>query len=221
MNKILRDERKGVLHISENCYFKEEKENILYLILDKNVSLHFEITANTIIYLFSYQHSFNLEAHLLNNANLTCYIATLSKKNTKTDIKIFHDAKKTTSKVINHAISYSEGSITSKISLFVPKGIKDCICSQENIIHLFDNGTGRIDPNLFIDEYDVTANHAAYLGPFKSEEIFYLKTKGLKDKICYQLLMSAFLLTDSLNKDYNKEVLHFLKDILKNFSIGR
>ena len=50
-----------------------------------------------------------------------------------------------------------------------------------------------IKPNLYIDEYDVDARHAATIGRFNSEDIFYLMTKGIDKKEAIELLISGFL----------------------------
>ena len=51
----------------------------------------------------------------------------------------------------------------------------------------------RIEPNMYIDEFDVDARHAATIGKFSKDEIFYLMTKGISYKECEKLLIEGFL----------------------------
>jgi len=55
-----------------------------------------------------------------------------------------------------------------------------------------DNNSS-IKPNLLIDEFNVDARHAATIGKFSEEEIFYLMTKGITKKEAVELLIKGFL----------------------------
>lgn len=72
------------------------------------------------------------------------------------------------------------------------------------MIHPFAMAKGEINPNLYIDEFDVVANHSAYIGPFPSDIIFYLKTKGIGSKESRRLLLESFLLNDAKDDNYIK-----------------
>ena len=53
-----------------------------------------------------------------------------------------------------------------------------------------------IKPNLIIDNNEIEANHSAYIGTFKEDEMFYLMSRGINKKNCYKLLLKAFLLNN-------------------------
>ena len=74
------------------------------------------------------------------------------------------------------------------------------------MIHNLKKGKGEIDPDLYIEEFDVTANHSAFVGPLEEEKIFYLNTKGIPTKMATQLLLKSFLLGTSQNQIYNQEI---------------
>jgi Fe-S cluster assembly protein SufD len=50
-----------------------------------------------------------------------------------------------------------------------------------------------INPNMYIDEYDVEARHAATIGKFNQDNIFYLMTKGLTKEDANNILIEGFL----------------------------
>ena len=64
-----------------------------------------------------------------------------------------------------------------------------------------DNGRSTILPILLIDNYDVDSNHAAYIGKFKDEVMFYMMSRGISREVAYRLLLNGFLInTDSIDK---------------------
>ena len=81
------------------------------------------------------------------------------------------------------------------------------------IIVMNDNKS-KIEPNLFIDEYDVEASHGAYIGKFDEEELFYLNSRGLDENKCYELLINGFLLNEFNITD---DVKDDLKKIIKKY----
>jgi Fe-S cluster assembly protein SufD len=84
----------------------------------------------------------------------------------------------------------------------VPKNSSKCICNQDNQIINMDNGKSTICPNLLIDNYDVDSNHAAYIGKFKDDVMFYLMSRGISREVAYRLLLNGFLInSDSIDKN--------------------
>ena len=67
--------------------------------------------------------------------------------------------------------------------------------------------------NLLIDNYDVDSNHAAYIGKFKDEIMFYMMSRGISREVAYRLLLNGFLInSDSIEKD---KIKLFLDEIEK------
>jgi Fe-S cluster assembly scaffold protein SufB len=50
-----------------------------------------------------------------------------------------------------------------------------------------------INPNLYIEDSDVVANHAAAIGKFSEEELFYLMSRGIPYNDAVNLLIKGFL----------------------------
>ena len=76
-----------------------------------------------------------------------------------------------------------------------------------------NNGKSTICPNLLIDNYDVNSNHAAYIGKFSEEKLFYLMSRGISSQEANRLLLNGFLInSDSIDLH---EIDLFVKEIEK------
>ena len=144
------------------------------------------------------------------NANIEYNLKTIAEQEENYDILTYHNAKNTISKINPNGVNI-QGKIKFNLSSFVPKGIKNCDASQKSkIINLTDSEC-IINPNLYIDEYDVTASHSAWIGTFKREEIFYLESRGINKKDALNLLIKGFLTS---NLDIIEEEKENIKNIL-------
>ena len=74
-------------------------------------------------------------------------------------------------------------------------------CNQKNQILNIKEGKSTILPKLLIDNYDVVSSHSAYIGKFKDEILFYLMSRGISEKVSYDLLIKSFLVNNSENKE--------------------
>jgi Fe-S cluster assembly protein SufD len=64
-------------------------------------------------------------------------------------------------------------------------------------------------PNLYIDEYDVIANHAASIGSISKEDLFYLMSRGLEERDAAKLIVLGFvqpLLDKIADESLRKEI---------------
>ncbi len=148
-----------------------------------------------------------VEAHLLGeNATFHYYLKDLSKEKETFDYYIYHDHEKTNSNVKNNIVTYGEGKVTVQVSTFIPKGKKNCVANQQNRILNFNEKKSEIRPNLYIDEYEVEANHSAYIGRFSEEEMFYLKSRGLSSEVASRLLLNGFLVSDIPTKKMKRKI---------------
>ena len=96
--------------------------------------------------------------------------------------------------------------LTFDVTGVVPKEYSKCICNQDNQIINMDNGKSTILPKLLIDNFDVDSNHAAYIGKFRDEDLFYLMSRGISRDMSYRLLLNGFLLnSDSIELERIKE----------------
>ncbi len=144
------------------------------------------------------------------NSSINYNFKSMSLGNETYDLVINHEAKKTNSNIKNNVIN-KDGKVSLQVSSYVPKGITSCIVNQNNRIINFSNNKCEIRPNLYIDEFDTTANHSALIGGFDSEEMFYLMTRGIKESEANKLLITGILLSDIDNTKMIKQILKLIK----------
>lgn len=138
------------------------------------------------------------------NAKFTSLLKTISTKKEKYDMVVEHLSKNTISDICNHGINLKEGSITFNVTGVIPKGMSGSITNESNRIVTYNEKECKIAPNLLIEEEDVIANHSAYIGKFKEEELFYMMSRGIPLKQATMLLTKGFLLS-KLNVEENKK----------------
>lgn len=164
-------------------------------------------------YKVKYSYSLNENSHLLvnkfydvesikeyvminlnkKNAVIDYNFKTIAKNYEKYDLTIYHLDKETISNIKNNGININDGKLIFNVSSFVYSGnMKSNVEQNSHIINLGNNVCG-INPNLFIDEYDVDVNHTAYIGGFNKDEMFYLNSKGINNKEAEILLINEFL----------------------------
>ena len=109
------------------------------------------------------------------------------------DLYLYHNAKNTISNVVNSGVNIT-GAINFNVEGIVPNGISGCELNQNNRIITFNDNMCKIDPKFLIDENDVVADHAALIGKFSEDELFYLKSRGIDHNSAINLLVKGFLL---------------------------
>ena len=181
---------------------------ILY-VLDNNKSSNYEydIDEDTIIYHYSINSSSRVDINLIKeDIKLDYYFNTINYDDNKFSINVNHKSNNTHSEVYNHGINMNTNKLTFDVTGIVPKNTSKCICNQDNQIINMDNGKSTILPKLLIDNFDVDSNHAAYIGKFKDEYLFYLMSRGISRENSYKLLLNGFLInSDSIEIDKIKE----------------
>ncbi|CDF20682.1 feS assembly protein SufD [Clostridium sp. CAG:609] len=170
---------------------KGETLNIYHYVFNKNV--------NVII---------NLNGE---NAKVNYHFSVISLDDITFKIKVNHNSKNTESNIFNHGVNVLNNKLSFDVTGLVPKDISKCICNQENQIINLSDGTSLIKPNLLIRNYDTFSNHAAYIGKFKDELLFYLMSRGISFNKSNELLMESLLINNG-NKE-EKVVQEFIKNL--------
>lgn len=131
-------------------------------------------------------------------ASISYNLKTISVSDENYDLLIYHNFKNTKSDIVTNGVCIKDGKINFNVSSFIPNGMSGSVASQNNkIINLTDNEC-IIKPNLYIDEYDIVANHSAWIGSFRDDELFYLQSRGINKDESIKLLIKGFL-TSRLN----------------------
>ena len=173
---------------------------------NKNSNYSYDILEDTIIYHYSINSSSNVDIKLDKDIRLDYYFNTINYDDNKFSINIKHKSNSSHSEVYNHGINMNTNKLTFDVTGVVPKEYSKCICNQDNQIINMDNGKSTILPKLLIDNFDVDSNHAAYIGKFRDEDLFYLMSRGISRDKSYRLLLNGFLLnSDSIELERIKE----------------
>lgn len=210
------------LHLND-AYIVKDKEilyndfNHQELILSENISSTF-ITFNK-----GSQNELFLNAFLKKNATLKVYNIITSNKSSKIKMRfdldeegsnveiinlllltkdasldsfidIYHHQKHTTSDLTNYAIAKDNAQIILNNNATIIKKSSGSIAHQQTKgLTLTKTTKIKALPNLYIDEYDVVANHACSIGSISKEDLFYLMSRGLTLDEASQIVVMGYV----------------------------
>ncbi len=180
----------------------------------KDLNIKFDIkTGETLnIYHYVFNKSVNVIINLNGeNAKVNYHFSVISLGDNTFKIEVNHNSKNTEGNIFNHGVNVLNNKLSFDVTGLVPKDISKCICNQENQIINLSDGTSLIKPNLLIRNYDTFSNHAAYIGKFKDELLFYLMSRGISFNKSNELLMESLLINNG-NKE-EKVVQEFIKNL--------
>jgi hypothetical protein len=188
---------------------------VLYVIDDnKNSDYKYDLEEDTIIYHYSINSSSDVVINL-NKEDITLYYYynNINYDDNELKISVNHNKSNTHSELYNHGVNISNKKLDYHVDGIVPKESSKCICNQENQIINMRDGKSTIFPNLLIDNYDVESNHAAYIGKFSEDKIFYMMSRGITREEAERLLLNGFLInSDSIDLG---QIELFIKEIEK------
>lgn len=131
------------------------------------------------------------------------------------NINIYHQVGETTSRLENYAIAKDTAVITLNNNATIKHGAAKSVAMQKaKGLTLNEKAKIKAMPNLFIDEYDVIANHAASIGSLNKDDLFYLMSRGLTTQEASKVLIMGFIYP-LLNQIKDEEI---KKVILKDFT---
>lgn len=241
MNKILVNNKKNNFLEMDQLEFLEndtlfleieDRKKDLFLVVKDDVCVTLNILAHDVDFSFHIklgEHSslsmnvliiegnMNIDASLEGEyANFSFCYSTIASKDSYNQIEVNHNQNHTTSKLCNHGFSLSKAALVFDVSARIPKEASNCISNQDNQIIQKEDSLSKINPNLYIDNYNVEASHSAYVGEFKEQELFYLMSRGISKEESEVLLLKAFLLgnlelTEELKEEYEKTLLEYFK----------
>ena len=217
MNNIILESDLLILRDNDNKEINIKKDLNTKIVLineeDSNNKLIFNINdnSNVIINIFDVCKNTNREITVnLNgkNSSVELNVSSISLKENSYEVNMFHNTKNTHSQTNLHGLTMDDNKITFKNNGTIKKGSFKSILNQDNKIITLGKNNSKIEPNLFIDEYDISASHGAYVGKFKDEDIFYLKTRGLNESECNNLLIKGFLIGNFDEKEKLEKIIN-------------
>lgn len=148
-------------------------------------------------------------------SNIKFYSSLMNYSNNTYDFLVRHNASFSESDIVNHCVNFTESEFRFLVNSDIKKESLECICNQDNKIIDMIGGKNYISPNLLVDNDLITANHSAYIGKFKKDIMFYLKSRGIRERECNLLLIRGFLLEKmSLDELMMEEYVSFINSNL-------
>ena len=196
------DKNTNITCIDSNSIEIETKENIQVFIhlINSNTNIKFNIKNNLILNIFSENSTLKIDLDLNEeNIKLDYAYSTINIDNNNYTVNINHNKSNIESNIVNHGLNIQNNELNFIINAKVPKKVTNINTNQDSKIILVKEKSASIKPNLLIDNDDIVANHSAYIGDFKKEDIFYLKTRGLTEKSSKKLLAKSFLIGNMKN----------------------
>ncbi|MDT2834406.1 Fe-S cluster assembly protein SufD [Vagococcus carniphilus] len=110
------------------------------------------------------------------------------------DTRVTNKASHSVGNILQHGVILDRGTLTFNGIGHILKGAKGADAQQESrVLMLSDKARGDANPILLIDEFEVTAGHAASAGRLDPEELYYLMSRGLPQKEAERLVTRGFL----------------------------
>lgn len=222
-------ERFKTSHTSQELNLKENEHNTLIIfnsgIEDAKYNLKATLNKGAHLDIYNVVIS-NLNTELNEEINLcdvdaTCNILNVllvgDNATLNSNIMINHLSKLTNSDFSNYAIAQGNATMVLNNNAKIIKGASKSVVHQKaKGLTLSKTAKIKAMPNLFIDEYDVIANHAASIGSINKEDLFYLMSRGLEEKEASKLIVLGFVqpLLDKIDNEELKEEIS--KEFAKN-----
>lgn len=110
------------------------------------------------------------------------------------DTRVTNRAPHSIGHILQHGVIREKGTLTFNGIGHIINGAKGADAQQESrVLMLSDQARGDANPILLIDEFEVTAGHAASAGRLDPEELYYLMSRGLPQKEAERLVTRGFL----------------------------
>ena len=110
------------------------------------------------------------------------------------DTRVTNKASHSIGNILQHGVIRDRGTLTFNGIGHILKGAKGADAQQESrVLMLSDKARGDANPILLIDEFEVTAGHAASAGRLDPDELYYLMSRGLPQKEAERLVTRGFL----------------------------
>ncbi len=175
---------------------------------DLEISYHLGKGSHLIVRCFALSTKGTIACYLEGEkASFTYHYAAINDCDVSLKTAVHHLAPHSISNMYQHVVVL-KGATTLDVDGIVPKDINACVCNQDNKIINLGTSDCTILPNLRIDNYDVVANHAAFIGKFSLDELFYLMSRGLDQTTCYQLLIQSFLFGKMSLREEEKQLFY-------------
>lgn len=109
-------------------------------------------------------------------------------------IEIFHKSKITKSDLSNYVITKDKANSILNNNAKIEKNCSQSVAHQQTKgLTLSKEAKIKALPNLYIDEYDVIANHACSIGSINKEDLFYLMSRGMSQEEASKIIVMGYV----------------------------
>ncbi|WP_124058086.1 Fe-S cluster assembly protein SufD [Vaginisenegalia massiliensis] len=110
------------------------------------------------------------------------------------DSKVVNRGRHSIGNILQHGVILDKAVLTFNGIGLIEKGAKQADAQQESrVLMLSDFARGDANPILLIEEFEVTAGHAASVGQVDQEQLYYLMSRGLTKEAAEYLVIRGFL----------------------------
>ena len=154
-------------------------------------------------------------------ATFNTIVVLLGLKNSviNSDIKIYHNTNNTNSDLKVYAVIKDGAKINLDNNAYIKKNSYQSKAYQgAKGLSLSKIGRILVNPNLYIDEYDVMASHGVAMGSLNMDDLFYLMSRGLTKEEASQIVIMGFIepiLVAINNEEITNEIRENFKQNLK------
>lgn len=135
--------------------------------------------------------------------------------------KILNIGRNTTANIFQHGVILDQARLTFNGIGHILKNAKGADAQQESrAMMLSDDARCDTNPILYIDEFEVTAGHAASVGQVDAEQLYYLMSRGLSQADAEYLLIRGFLgqvIQTMPSNKVRQQMVEIIDDKLKEF----
>lgn len=140
------------------------------------------------------------------------------------DSKVVNRRHHSVGNILQHGVILDEARLTFNGIGLIENGAKNADAQQESrVLMLSDQARGDANPILLIEEFEVTAGHAASSGQVDEDQMYYLMSRGLAREVAEYLVVRGFLgpvLTKMPAKEIRKQCLTLMDSKLaRNYDV--
>lgn len=127
-------------------------------------------------------------------AQIMAVILAMNEAVVDSKITIFHEIKNTSSQLLTYAVGKESSKINIDNNAYIKKKASNSNARQSaKGLSLNNNTQILVNPNLFIDEYDVMASHGVAIGSINKDDLFYLMSRGLTKEAASNMVIMGLI----------------------------
>ena len=196
------DSNDGPVYVSIKAEVKTPTKIIILITGNNEVIIknNFNVLNNLEVIVFGFTEDYfkldSVYAHKVINANTKIYISSINSKGKihLYNTKMIHEVKHTESEINAFGIvKHKSESVFINEGKIEENAVKTIINQNTKGLILDEGSTIEAKPVLYIDENDVIANHGAAVGAIDERLIYYLTSRGIKDREARKMIIFSYI----------------------------